>query len=196
MLFHLVPETRSLGLQRPSELKFGRVVVQSWVAPVLRRIVFHGIRVRCWKRTSLWLELSLPLVRWLVLLVEREKCALEGETQCFQCRKVVCQRMRLLPVLQGHFLFASKTVSSPDRFSENGSVWNCARPLLQWNPMRSSIKTSLIVPCGHKLDDLATRNLVQPPEPLDKMDERLGDFQFNHRVQKCSFELTLLPQCV
>ena len=53
MLFDLVPETRSLGLQRPSELNCWGVVAQPWVAPVLRRIVFHGIRVRCWRRTSL-----------------------------------------------------------------------------------------------------------------------------------------------
>ena len=33
-----------------------------------------------------------------------------------------------------------------------------------------------IVPFGHMPGDLATRNLVQPPEPLDKMDEKLGHF--------------------
>ena len=68
-------------------------------------------------------------------------------------------------------------------------VWTGARPLLlPWIPKRSNVLTSLIVPFGHKPGDLATRNLGQPPEPLGRTDEK--------RVQKRSFEFTLLPQCV
>ena len=51
--------------------------------------------------------------------------------------------------------------------------------------MRSSVLTTSIVPFGRKPGELATRNHVQPPELLDKIDERQGGFQFSHCVQKC-----------
>ena len=60
----------------------------------------------------------MPPVRRLVFLLEREKCALDGKACCFQCRKVVCQRMRVLPLLQGTFCSRPRLLAHPNRFSE------------------------------------------------------------------------------
>ena len=184
MVFDLVPETRSLGLHRLSELNFGEWWSNhEWH---LRRIFLRNPRAISNFRCHLcgdWFSSS------------RGRSAHLCATHVFQCGKVVCQRMRVLPLLQGHFFYASKTVNSPDRFSEN-EVFGMVHVQCWSHGMRSSVLTSLIVPFGHKPGDLATRNLDQPPEPLGKMDEKLGDMQFYHPVQKCSFEVTLLPQCV
>ena len=68
--------------------------------------------------------------------------------------------------------------------------------LLPWNPMRSSVLTSSIVHFGRKPGEQATRNPVQPPELLDKIDERQGGFLFNYCAQICSVVFLLLPLCV
>ena len=94
--------------------------------------------------------------------------------------------MWVLSLLQGHFWFATKITSSLDRLLEIRAFGMLPLPMpLPWNPMRSSVLTSSIVPFGRKPGELATRNHVQPPEQLDKIDERQGGFQFNHCVQIC-----------
>ena len=62
--------------------------------------------------------------------------------------------------------------------------------LLPWNPKRSSVLTSLIVPFGHEPGGLATRK-----SRWAERTKKLGDVQLKHRVQKRSFAFMLLRQC-
>ena len=183
---------RLIGVARPTELNFGEVVVQPWVAQFFEAWFFFWIHLRCWKRTSLWTEFSMPSVRELVLSFVHGEVFNWRRNMPFSIMQSVCQWMMLLPSLWNHFVFVSKIVGTPDRFSESTPM------LLPRNPKTSSVLTSLIVPFGHKPGDLATRNLDQLPEPLGRMDlhvaSSMPDGRRGFRVAQSAFR-TLRRRC-
>ena len=192
MMFDLVPETSSLALH--DQLNW--ISAKWWSSPewhnFLKPGFFFWIHLRCWKRTSLWTEFSMPSVRELVLSFVHGEVFNWRRNMPFSIMQSVCQWMMLLPSLWNHFVFVSKIVGTPDRFSESTPM------LLPRNPKTSSVLTSLIVPFGHKPSDLATRNLDQLPEPLGRMDlhvaSSMPDGRRGFRVAQSAFR-TLRRRC-
>ena len=105
MLFDLVPETRLLGLENGGPTMSG-TSSQTYCFFFTESACDNGNAPAC--DTNFQCHLCGD---W-VSSSKGRSAHLRAKHAILQCRKVVCKRMQVLPLFQGHFLFASKTVSS------------------------------------------------------------------------------------